>query len=134
MEEALLERLRATAAITGLLTTKNSRPAIDWIERSESLPCISLQDVATGRRYAQDGAVNLENPMVQIDCWANSYGEAKVIARAVIVEMEAAETVSGIEFDESFLVSEREMNPEDLGSGIKVFRVSLDFSVWFTPV
>ena len=134
MEEALVERLRATTSIAALVGTTNSRPAIDWIERGETLPCITLQDVTTGRRYAQDGPTDLENPMVQMDCWAETYGAAKLLARAVRDEMETAETVSGIEFDESFLVAERGMTPDDLGSGIKVFRVSLDFSVWFTPV
>lgn len=133
MEEALLARLRAETSITNLLATRKSRAAIDWIERGEELPCITLQDVTTGRLYAHDGATSLANPTVQIDCWAQTYGAAKLIARAVIGEMETAETISGIQFDESFLVSERAMNPEDLGGGIKVFRQSLDFSVWFQP-
>ena len=134
MEETLVSRLRATAAIAALVGTENSRPAINWIERGETLPSVTLQDVSSGRRYAQDGPIDLENPMIQMDCWATTYGAAKLLARAVRDEMETSETVSGIEFVESFLVAERDMTPEDLGSGIKVFRVSLDFSVWFTPV
>lgn len=133
MEEALVARLRADAGISALVGTVNSRPAVDWIERSETLPCITLQDVTSGRNYAHDGAIDLESPTVQIDCWAESYGTAKLIARAVIAEMETAATVSGIVFDESFLAASRAMDPEDLGGGIKVFRQSLDFRVWFKP-
>lgn len=134
MEEALLARLRGTAAITALVGTYNSRAAIDWIERPETLPAITLRDITAGKIYAQDGAAGLANPVVQIDCWATTYGAAKLAARAVITEMETAETISGIVFDESFLVASRAMDPEDLGGGIKVFRQSLDFSVWFQPV
>lgn len=134
MEEALVERLRAAASVAALVGTTNSRPAINWIERGETLPCVTLQDVSSGRRYAQSGPIDLENPMIQMDCWAETYAAAKLLARAVRDEMETAKTVSGIEFDESFLVAERGMTPDDLGSGIKVFRVSLDISVWFTPV
>jgi hypothetical protein len=133
MEEALLARLRSVGAITSQLATVNGRAAINWIERPEELPAITLQDITAGRIYAHDGATGLANPMVQIDCYARTYGAAKLIARAVRDEMEAAATVAGIEFDESFLVASRGMTPDDLGGGIKVFRQSLDFSVWFSP-
>ena len=134
MEEALLARLRAESSITALTGTHNSRAAIDWIERPETLPAITLRDITAGKIYAQDGATGLANPLVQIDCWAGTYGAAKLLARSVITEMETAETISGIVFDESFLVASRAMDPEDLGGGLKVFRQSLDFSVWFQPV
>ncbi|HCS17665.1 MAG TPA: DUF3168 domain-containing protein [Erythrobacter sp.] len=133
MEEALVARLRADASIAALVATVNSRPAVDWMERPESLPAVTLQDVSAGRNYAHSGAVGLDNPMVQIDCWAESYGEAKVLARAVIAEMEGAATVSGIAFEHAFLAASRAMDPEDLGGGIKVFRQSLDFNVRFNP-
>lgn len=133
MEEALVARLRATAAIAALVGTTNSRPAIDWIERPEVLPAITLQDVTSGRDYTHGGATDLERPIVQIDCWAGTYGEAKLIARAVIAEMETQETVSGTAFGFSFVEASRSMDPEDLGGGIKVFRQSLDFRVWFQP-
>lgn len=134
MEEALLARLRAETTITALVGTHNSRAAIDWLERPEVLPALTLQDITAGKIYAHDGATGLANPVIQIDCWGNTYGAAKLLARAVITEMETAETISGIVFEESFLVASRAMNPEDLGNGTKVFRQSLDFNVWFAPV
>jgi hypothetical protein len=154
MEEALLARLRATTAVTALVGTNNSRAAIDWIERPEALPALTLQDITAGKIYAHGGAVGLANPVVQIDCWGRTYGEAKALARVVIAEMETTEKVfgpavdqslildfinqtytvdAGILFDESFLVASRAMEPDDLGGGLKVYRQSLDFSVWFQP-
>lgn len=133
MEEALIARLRAVTAITSQLAQVNGRGAIGWIERPEQLPAIVLQDITAGRNYSHGGATELDNPLVQIDCFAKSYGAAKLIARAVRDEMEKPATVGGIIFEESFLVSSRGMNPDDLGGGIKVFRQSLDFSVWFQP-
>lgn len=133
MEEALLARLRANTTLQGLLGTTNSRASIDWIERSPNLPAISLQDITAGSIYAHDGRVGLANPNVQVDCWAQTYGEAKQVARAVQNELEAAETIGGIAFSEGFLTVSRAIEPEDLGSGIKVFRQSLEFSLWFEP-
>lgn len=133
MEEALLARLRATEAVTALVGTNNSRAAIDWIERPEALPALTLQDITAGKIYAHDGATGLANPVVQIDCWGRTYGEAKLLARAVIAEMETAQTQGSIAFDESFLVASRAMEPDDLGGGLKAYRQSLDFSVWFQP-
>ena len=133
MEEALLARLRASSALAALVATRNSRPAIEWIERGPGLPCVTLQDVAAGRTYTHDGATGLDQPNIQVDCWANTYDEAKVLARAVRDVLEAPAVVSGIDFDIAFLVASRAFDPEDLGSGIKVFRQRLDFSVWFQP-
>lgn len=133
MEEALVTRLRASAAITALVGTANGRPAIDWVERADVLPSISLQDIAPGREYDMDGAIDLTEPLVQIDCWAVSYGAAKLLARAVIAELEQPATVGGIAFQKGFLAASRAMNPGDLGSGIKVFRQSLDFRLFNTP-
>lgn len=133
MEEALLTRLRESAPIIVLVGTFNDRPAIDWGERKDVLPSIRLQDVAPGRDYDFDGAISLAEPLVQIDCFAASYGAAKLLERAVIEELEQAATVGGIAFQNGFLVSGRAMEPEDLGGGIKVYRQSLDFRLWNTP-
>lgn len=133
MEEALVARLRANTALAALVATKNSRPAIDWMERGEALPCVTLQDITAGRNYAHDGATELDVATIQIDCWATSYGSAKLIARAVRNALEANATQSSIEFTHAFLVASRAMDPDDLGSGIKVYRQSLDFDIWHQP-
>ncbi|MEM9085305.1 MAG: DUF3168 domain-containing protein [Pseudomonadota bacterium] len=132
-EEALVARLRAATAITSLVGTYNNRPAIDWVERPEALPAITLQGFAPGRIYNFDGPRSLEEPVVQIDCWGESYGVTKLIERAVIAELEQQATVSGVAFQNGFLADARAMNPEDLASGTKVFRQSLDFRLFFTP-
>lgn len=133
MEEALVTRLRAAAAIAALVGTFKGRPAVDWIERPEVLSAVTLQDIAPGRLYNFDGVRSLEEPVVQIDCWAKTYGAAKLLARAITTELEQAATVGGIAFQNGFLEDSRAMNPEDLASGIKVFRQSLDFRLFFTP-
>lgn len=131
MEEDLLARLRTR--LSGVVGTRNSRAAIDWVERGETLPCLTLQDFAPGREYTFSGARNYFGTSVQFDCWAKTYGEAKLIERALIAEMEQARTVGDTRFNVSFLTDSRAMKPEDLGSGIKVFRQSLDFTVWHGP-
>lgn len=133
MEEDLVTRLRAVSAIATLVGVSNTRAAIDWIERPEILPALTLTDITAGRLYNHEGADGLKNPIIQFDCWGGTYAAAKALARAVITEMEAAKTTGTTKFDYSFLVASRAMKPEDLGSGIKVFRQSLDFSVWYQP-
>lgn len=132
MEEALKTRLRAASGVAAVVATHNGRPAIDWIERPEVYPAVTLENITPGRVYNFDGPRSLEEPVVQVDCWARSFGETKLIERAIIAELEQSATVDGVAFQNGFLAASRAMNPEDLGSGIKVFRMSLDFRLFFT--
>lgn len=133
MHEALITRLRADAGIAAAVGTYDSRPAVDWIERPNVLPALTLQEIAPGRDYTHAGAVDLTGPLIQFDCWGNTFGESELLSRAVIAEMEAAATVASVDFDFAFVVSKRATEPEDIGGGVSVHRVSLDFRVHSTP-
>lgn len=132
MEEAIIARLRANTALAALVSTRNSRPSIDWLDRGP-LDCVTLQDVDQGRGYSHDGATGLDQSTVQIDCWGQSYGAAKLISRAVINALEESVTVAGVKFTHAFLISSRSFEPEDLPGGGRVFRQSLDFQIWNKP-
>jgi hypothetical protein len=135
MEEALVARLRAATAVSARVATYGGRPVIDWVSRPDgsSLPALTLQGIDAARIYSHGGGLGLENKRVQFDCWAATYGAARLLARAVIAELETIETISGVAFDAGFLVADRDMMAEDLGGGVRVYRISLDFSLWYKP-
>lgn len=130
MEEALRARLLASSGVSALVSTN-----IVWIERPQgsALPAITLQRITSGREYTYGGASGTSNPIVQVDCWGRSYGEAKAVSRAVISALEPAITQGGVRFGPSFVDSNRDMPSEELPGGVKVFRVSLDFRIWNSP-
>jgi hypothetical protein len=130
MEQALVSRLLANAALAALVGTR-----IVWIERPQgsALPALTLQRVTPGRDYNYSGASGTSSPMVQADCWGGSYATAKAVAAAVIEAVEERATIGGVKFAPGFIVGARDMPTEELGGGIKVYRVSLDIIVWNSP-
>lgn len=130
MEEALRSRLRANAGIAALVGVR-----VDWIERPQGsgLPALTLQIVSPGRDYTYDGASGTASPRVQADCWGSTYLEAKQLSRALIAAMEPRATQGGVKFGPSFIDAARDMPPEELDGGTKVYRVSLDIIVWNSP-
>lgn len=129
MEEALVARLRS--ALVDVAGVANGRPAIDWIERqsdaASAFPAIILTVVSPGKTYDQDGADALQTRRVRAECFGLSYLAAKVLARAATDVLEQAATVSGVRFGRARLQFERDFDPEDLGGGLKIHRVVLDF-------
>lgn len=135
MEESLVARLRAASAVAAKVSIFTGRPAIDWVSRPDrsALPALTIQGVDASRIYSHGGGLGLENKRVQFDCWAPTYGASRLLARAVIAELETSKAVAGTSFDAGFLVADRDMMAEDLGGGVRVYRVSLDFSLWYKP-
>jgi hypothetical protein len=130
MEEALRARLLSSAEVAALVGAR-----IAWIERPQGggLPAVTLQLISTGRAYTYAGACAAANPRVQADCWGASHADAKTVARAMIAAVEERGEFGGVKFGPSFIEAERDMPPEDLPGGQKVFRVSIDIIVWNSP-
>lgn len=138
MEEALVERLRASVAIVAVAGVYNGRPAIDVGERRsdkpESFPACFIDINFPGRMYDQDGPQGLHIPRIRFECFGRTWLQAKQLARAITEVVETPATVSGIRFQRGAqLVFERNMTPEDLGGGIKVFRNLRDMTIPYTP-
>lgn len=131
MEEALIARLLATTGVTALVSTR-----IYWVERpqAKALPSITLQVISPGRSYTFGGADGTADPRVQVDCWGRSYSEAKAVSRAVIDALEPPASQDGIEFHKGFLDAASDEPVEDLPGGGKVYRVSMDFFLWWRRV
>ena len=130
MEEALVARLSAATAVAGIAWDR-----ISWFERPRrgGLPCVVLTMISPGREWTHGGPDGLDRPSVQFDCWAESDTAALALARAVQAEMEQPRTVSDWVFHEGALEGQQIDTPDDLAGGLKLFRVSLDFSFFHQP-
>lgn len=125
MEDDLRARLKA--ALPGT--------RIEWIDRpqKQSLPSITLQVISPGRDYHMKGATGLAGSRVQADCWGETYVSAKTVSRALIAAIEPPATHGGTRFSATFLDGSRDLPPEDIDGGTKVYRVTMDFIIWNAP-
>lgn len=128
MEEQLIARLLATAGVLALVGTR-----IKPIERpqGQALPALTVQTIIGGRAYTMGGADGTTASTVQIDAWGSSYQQAKELSREVIEAIEPPATQDDIDFIKAFVDVARDMPVEDIDGGGKVFRVSMDFIVWW---
>lgn len=127
-EEAFVAHLLDDAGVTDIAARR-----IGWATRPQgsALPAVTLHKIAPGREYHMGGPVGLNGPLVQIDCWGSTYGEAKRLARAVIASLDR---IRGGIFQAAFLEGERDSfepgdGPRESGAA-DYFRTSLDARVW----
>lgn len=85
-----------------------------------TFPAISYLRVSGGQQMNLSGYSRLEAPRIQVDAWAESYGQAKDLAAAI-----RAALLSATDFKVSD-ISDRDLF-EDSSA---LFRVSTDFTVW----
>lgn len=129
MEEALIARLLATAAVTAIFGTRITpvlRP------QGEALPAATVQTVSGERRRHYQGHDELIGARVQIDCWGRNYAEAKTGARAVIAALADPFSSAITDIQGVFVDAERD-GGEDASTQF-IFRTSLDLLVWHRPI
>ena len=115
----------AVAVIAGSRVFPVSRP------QGAGLPAITSTRISGGPRYADEGEVGLELARLQVDCWAESYGVAKLLAQAVTRRLSGfAGTVAGKTFQAIDLIQERDRQEGGGRNAQYLFNVQLDFSVW----
>lgn len=128
METAFRARLKAAAQITAVAGNR-----VHWVDRpqGETGPAIALQRYGADRNYTHDGASDLHIGSVQIDCWGDTYAQAKALEVAVIATIEPPATVSNVQFGQSFLTGNQDGEADDLPGGKKQFRRTLEFSIYW---
>lgn len=115
LETKLYTLLSGAGAVTAIASTR-IYPLV--APQDADAPYITYQRIATPREYSHQGYSNLENPLLQIDCWSSDYATGKTLSEAVISAMRGSTT---------FHVSEdrpRESYEDDM------FRFSIDFDIW----
>lgn len=104
---------------TGIAAIVDTRVYSDEAPQDSALPYVVYQRISSGRQYSLTGYSNLENPRVQIDCYASTKSGAVALSDAVVAAMRAA-TTFGTDGDDP-----KAMPRED-----EAFRMSVDFSIW----
>lgn len=129
MEEALIKRLLATAAIGAIFGDR-----IFWQRRPSavgSLPALTLNVVGEPREYTHDGPDDWQQIRIQCDTRGLKYLDAKRGMRVVLSELELEHERLGVHFDEGHKVTGADAPTETLGGGTEVFRITMDIMVPF---
>lgn len=123
MEELLRARLAASSPLAVLVGSR-----IQWglREQASGLPAVTLFKVSGGPLYSDEGEVGLDEHRVQVDCWAESYGDATAVAR------EVREQLSGYH-DANFryisLDAQRDLTEGGANQAVYEYRISMDFII-----
>jgi hypothetical protein len=128
MEESLIAKLLANTAIAAMVGD-----AVEWVDRPDALPAITLMQVGPGRIYTHDGADNLTQPLIQFDFWGRSQKEAALLERLVTAEMETASINGGVAFGMAFLEAQNDFDPEKMDGGVTAYRRTSDWRIYSTP-
>ena len=128
MEEALIAHLLSDSGVSALVS---NRVHPGSLPQGAVLPAIVMNRISGGPQYADEGETGLNEARVQFDCWADSYPQAKRVARAVTARLSAfVGTVGATTFAHILLDDERDLREGGGNAAEYPFRTSLDFSVW----
>ncbi len=128
MEEALAALLLADAGVSAQVGAR-----VYWSElpQGKQKPAIVLHRASGLHGYTVDGADGLVESRIQADAWGESYGAAKLAARAVKTALTGySGTQSGITFQGAFVNSETDGHFDE-GSE-KLYRTMIDLTIWHT--
>lgn len=125
MLEALIAKLLATSAVTAITGTR-IRPT--QRTQAEATPSVVVTTVAGGDIYHHRGRSDIDEAVVQIDCWATTFLSAKTLARAINTALSGQNFIqSGVTFNRVLLESERDSAE---GDNPRLFRTMLEYRVW----
>jgi hypothetical protein len=127
MEADLLTRANAVAGLSPL------GGRIAWFERprlcTPEFPAMVLTLVSPGREWTHGGPDGLDRARVQMDFYGESPDQLRALFLVWRAELETMPhvDVAGTRFHPAALDTQRDMPPEDLTDGTRIFRVSADF-------
>lgn len=119
MYNKLYRHLSTVAAITAI-TSARIYPVILPPGTAAAFPAITYLRVSGDRIYSLSGYSTLENPRMQVDCWSTSFETTKGLADEVRQAMDNATAFASI------LISDQDLYEDEM----KLYRISMDFSVW----
>lgn len=125
MEEAIRALLRADAAIAARCA---GRVNFSVHPQGEPFPAIVLNTISDTEGMTLDGPEGLADVRLQVDCYATTYGAAKLLSREVRQLLSGYQdgAIQGVFYGVS-----RDMRDE-AADGTALFRVSQDYTVRFS--
>lgn len=128
MEEQIRAYLLADAAVSAACGGRCSH-----IERNqgEPLPALVLTRISGRRETFHSGPSGLVQSRLQVDCYGSTQVQSWALSRAVRARISGRSfTQSGLSFGGVFLDDERQSSEAAASVGVRVFRTSLDFTIW----
>jgi len=133
MEADFIALLLADPGVSGIVSDR-VRPFA--APQDEVRPSITIQRVSGAPGYADDGEIGLNEARLQVDCWGNTYGAVKDLARFVQLATSAVRDVTqGTTFFVYIMLdNERDFRESGANAAEYLFRTSLDVIVlWSSP-
>jgi len=139
MQQDYIDHLHASETLQALLGShsKHETPLINWVTRpdKEGLPAMTLETISTVGQYAQGGRSNEEPTRIQHDIWANSYLEARKIAKALRDYIDPRADFADVEvgdtrFHRIFFDADRDLPVQDLQGGERIYHIAIDAEIW----
>lgn len=97
--------------------------------QGQPLPAIVLNVVSDAETYTLDGPNGVSEGRIQLDCYAHSYSEVKLLSREVRSLLSG---YRGGSFQGVFHVGTRDGREGGTNEADRPYRVSMDFMVYFT--
>lgn len=89
------------------------------LPKNTTFPALSFQRISSEPVNSLDGSSGLDQVRLQVDCWAETYDQAKRLAAEVRDALEAGSF-------KALLATER----DDFEEEARLYRVSSDFMLW----
>jgi hypothetical protein len=129
MAEALRSYLLAAPSITDLVGSR-----VTWGIRARGavLPAIVLHLIDANPDYRMGGASGLVESRVQADCWAEQYGDAVRVSRALASTLGGLRATLGTTSVAGlFIDAARDLYDEQDDANELMHRVAVDFQIWY---
>lgn len=126
MEEDFRSLLMADIAISNLVS---NRVNYTTHPQGQPLPGLVLNVVSDAEEYTLQGPTGVSQARIQVDCYADTYGAAKLLSRAVRSLLSG---YMGGAFQGVFHVGTRDGREGGSNEAERPYRVSLDFMVHFS--
>jgi hypothetical protein len=122
MEQELRAILLAASSVTDVVVNR-----INWgsIPQGQPYPSVAMHVIDEVTESTMTGPDGLFQGRVQIDCYALTYSQSKILARAIIAVLDG---YRGGVFSGIFLASARDSRESGTNEADRPFRVSLDFA------
>jgi hypothetical protein len=128
VQEAIVARLAADATVAALVGARIS-PAP--LPQDTAFPAITYLRVTGRPERVMGNAPTLNSPLIQIDCWSQSYGQASQLAAAVLAALTSySGTYTGPNGSVDILGILVEDQRDQPDPDPQLARVSVDVTVW----
>lgn len=81
LKDRIYVLLQSSADLTALV---GSRISPGKAQQGCARPYVEFSQVGTARDYTQDGVLDMQDTLIQVDCWGDTYDDARACNAAVV--------------------------------------------------